>query len=193
MLESTLTLHVSVSPVIRPRRIWLYNNADFENINKMLSSTDWSSVSTASDINQAWAAWKSIFMSVIDKEVPSHLANPSSRVAHPWIDAKLKALIKQKRSAWQAFKRYPSPAHQSAFRVIRNKVTSALRSAEKQYLLSLHRDIRVVNCRAPYKASGDISSVFQEGSNPLLCRISSSPIMMGPRLQFDLTSTRLRP
>ena len=90
----------SVSPVIRPSRIWLYNKADFEKINKVLSSTYWSSVSTASDINQAWTAWKNIFMSVIDKEVPSHLANPSSRVAHPWIDAKLKALIKQKRSAW---------------------------------------------------------------------------------------------
>ena len=86
-------------------------------------------------------------MSVIDREVPSHLANPSSRAGHPWIDARLKSLIKQKRSAWQAFKRYPSAAHQSAFRAIRNQVTSALRSAEKQYLLSLHRDIRLLNCR----------------------------------------------
>ena len=91
MLESTLALRVSVNPSALSRRIWLYDNADFEKINKLLSNLDWSAVSTAPDINQAWAAWKNIFMSVIDREVPSHLANPSSRAGHPWIDARLKS------------------------------------------------------------------------------------------------------
>ena len=94
---------------------------------------------------------KNLFMSVIDREVPSKIANPKSRVQQPWITAKLKDLIKQKHSAWRAFKRFPSALHQSAFRSIRNKVCSALRSAEKQYLLSLHRDIRLLNSRLSVK------------------------------------------
>ena len=57
MLELTLALRVSVNPSARSRRIWLYDNADFEKINKLLSNPDWSTVSTAPDIDQAWAAW----------------------------------------------------------------------------------------------------------------------------------------
>ena len=54
-------------------------------------------------------------------------------------------MIKQKRATWKAFKCFRSVDCLSAFRAIRNKVCSALRTAEKQYLLSLHRDIRTVN------------------------------------------------
>ena len=68
------------------------------------------------------------------------------RVPLPWIDGKLKELIKQKHSAWNAYKRLlSSESHGSAFRILRNKVTSSLRSAEKQYVLSLHRDMRLLN------------------------------------------------
>ena len=90
-------------------------------------------------------------MSVVNKEVPSKVANPSSRLCQPWITAKLKNLINQKHAAWRAFKRFPSDVHQSAFRAIRNQVSSALRSAEKQYLLSLNRDSRLLNCRLSVK------------------------------------------
>ena len=70
-----------------------------------------------------------------------------SRVRHtpPWLDSKLKDMIKQKRATWKAFKRFRSVDYLSAFRAMRNKVCSTLRTAEKQYLLSLHRDIRTVN------------------------------------------------
>ena len=63
----------------------------------------------------------------------------------PWLDGKLRDLIKQKHSAWKACKRFPSPSNNTAFRTIRNQVTSALRSAEKRYLQSLHRDMRLAN------------------------------------------------
>ena len=63
----------------------------------------------------------------------------------PWLDGKLRDLIKLKHSAWKACKRFPSPSNNTAFRTIRNQVTSALRSAEKRYLQSLHRDMRLAN------------------------------------------------
>ena len=81
----------------------------------------------------------------MEKEIPSKLVGrPQPKL--PWLDAKLKDLIKQKHAAWSACKRFPSSAaNLCAFRSIRNKVTSALRAAEKQYLQSLHRDMRLVN------------------------------------------------
>ena len=53
-LESTLSVRASSAcPASRPHRIWLYDQADFEKINSVLSGLDWSEVSTAPDINKA--------------------------------------------------------------------------------------------------------------------------------------------
>ena len=118
----------------------MYNKADFEKINRMLSKLDWSKVSTALSIDQAWEAWKELFISVIKKEVPSKIVG---RTCHspPWLDSQLKELIRQKHLAWSGFKRFHSATHLSVFCSIRNKVCSALCAAERQYLQSLHRDI----------------------------------------------------
>ena len=48
----------------RLRRIWNYDKADFVQVNKKLSNLDWSAVSSAADIDQAWNTWKSTFLSV---------------------------------------------------------------------------------------------------------------------------------
>ena len=144
-VECVLSVQVAGSSVPCPRRqLYMYDKADFEKINKSLSQLDWSKVSTARDVDQAWEAWRELFMSVITKEVLSMIV---SGVRHtlPWLDSKLKDMIKQKRATWKAFKRFRSVYYLSAFRAIRNKACSALLTAEKQYLLSLHRDIRTVN------------------------------------------------
>ena len=74
---------------------------------------------------------------------PRLCCQPVSKL--PWMDSKLKDLIKQKHRAWNAYKRLPSSDLRRAFCALRNKVTSALRSAEKQFLLSLHRESRLPN------------------------------------------------
>ena len=145
IVQCALNLLPSTSTTTtRLRRIWSYDQADFESVNNTLTHLDWSSVSTAPDVDQAWTAWKQLFMSVITENVPSKVVG-KARPRLPWIDKKLKELIRQKHIAWKALKRVPSAANLSFFREVRNKVTSALRRAENQYLQSLHRDIRLAN------------------------------------------------
>ena len=143
ILDCTFRFKVTAPVSCSIRRLWLYDQADFEKINNRLSDLDWTAVSAATDIDHAWAAWKELFLSVVTKEVPTRMVG-KPRAKLPWIDSKLRELIKQKHAAWRACKRFPtSDCHRSAFQCVRNKVTSALRSAEKRYLQLLHCDMRL--------------------------------------------------
>ena len=145
ILDCTLSIQVPRASISQTRRFWMYDRADFEKINNTLSKLDWSRVSTAPDVDQAWLAWKDLFMSVVNKEVPSKMVR-KPRPKLPWLDVKLRELINQKHAAWSACKRFSSSAtHLNAFRSLQNQVTFALRSAEKRCFQSLHRDMRLVN------------------------------------------------
>ena len=63
----------------------------------------------------------------------------------PWMTSHIRSTIKAKHSAWRAFKLRPSSATKSSFVLLRNKVTSFLRSAERSYLTTLQRDIWLTN------------------------------------------------
>ena len=128
----------------RLRRIWNYDKADFDKLNNALSSADWSAVYTAPDIDVAWAEWKHIFFAHVSKAVPSKYIR-HVKPQPPWMTGKIRSTIKDKHKAWRAFKTNPCAATKSAFVFIRNRVTSLLRSAERSYLTTLHRDIRLTN------------------------------------------------
>ena len=62
-IECSLHLQLSlVQGSVRLRRIWYFEKADFGKLNKTLADCDWSLVSNAATINDAWMAWKSIFL-----------------------------------------------------------------------------------------------------------------------------------
>ena len=115
---------------------------DFEEVNRQLLRLNWSPVLVAPTIDEAWDSWKRLFFSVIHEKVPSkviaHIRPKSS-----WVTRDITALIKEEHKYWRQFKRSGSPEQLAAFRQIRNKVTSKLRTAERKHLESLHRDIRL--------------------------------------------------
>ena len=107
----------------------------------MLSHLDWSSVTSGSSVDSAWGIWKSLFLSVVEKHVPSKLIG-RARTRPPWITPQLTSLIKEKHAAWRLYKRSGSPDDLASFRQIRNRVTASLRSAERHHL-TLHCDIHL--------------------------------------------------
>ena len=94
-------------------------------------------------MDSAWEAWKKIFLHHVRQAVPSKLVK-CVKPHLPWLNVQLRKLIKEKRAAWRAFKANLSETSRSKFVHLRNKVTS-LRSSERTYLQSLHRDIRLTN------------------------------------------------
>ena len=139
-----------VSAPSRLRRLWSYDEVDFEEVNSLLSNLDWSPVLSAPTMDAGWNSWKKLFFSVINKKVPSKLVG-RLRPKSPWITKEIRALIKSKHKAWRLFKRSHCNEHLAAFRTVRNDVTSALRKAERQHLHSLHRDARLTSAPSTVK------------------------------------------
>lgn len=50
----------------KPRKIWRYNQADYDLANSVLTDTDWEHIlQQSNDINGVWKTWKDTFMSVM--------------------------------------------------------------------------------------------------------------------------------
>ena len=74
VVHCCLTAHPTVlPPSTRLRHIWSFDSVDIEKMNCLLQELDWSQVSGASSMDEAWQMWKSLFLSVVLKHVPSKL------------------------------------------------------------------------------------------------------------------------
>ena len=144
VLQATLDFQISQRPAhSRLRRLWACDKADFGEINKRLLAAEWPT-SAATIIDEAWSDWKKVFFDIINKLIPSKVV-AAPRPHTPWMTDTLRRLIKEKRAAFRKFKRSPSDESRSSFCSLRNKVTSQLRKAQRQYTQSLHRSSKLSN------------------------------------------------
>ena len=58
-------------PATRLRRVWKYDQVDSDKVNHALSQLDWSPVVAAPSVDNAWSTWKSMFLAVVNKHIPS--------------------------------------------------------------------------------------------------------------------------
>ena len=79
----------------RLTRIWAYDKADMTKLNKTLRSADWSPVTTAPSIDDAWIAWKRIFLEIVNQHLPSKVVSQVKR-KQPWITKNLEKVICEK-------------------------------------------------------------------------------------------------
>ena len=99
-----------------------FNWKNHEVIGGQEQEMDWSAVSSSMDVNTAWSAWKSSFFSVVDQSVPSKCVH-NVRPKNPWVTTMIERLIKDKCSAYRAFKRDKSSSSRAVFNQLRNRVT----------------------------------------------------------------------
>ena len=134
----------------RLTRIWAFEKADLSKLNNALFSSDWSTVASATSVDDAWCAWKTIFLDVINKFIPSKLVGRVKR-KQPWISPALEKVIREKHRTFRRFKRCPSADSRAEFVRLRNRVTKLTRKAEKSYIETLHRSARLTNSSAAVK------------------------------------------
>ena len=128
-----------------------WSDIDFTEVNNHLLSLDWSDISSAPNIDGAWSNRLKNVYTVALREIPSKIVDTSRAAGgRPWINKALRDLIKRKCLAWRKLKREPSPVNLMDFRDGQNKVTSGLRRAEQQYVLSLQRNSRNGKASKPF-------------------------------------------
>ena len=121
------------------KRIWCYDKANISALNSELKEHDWSFVDSAESVDDAWDSWKSSFLEIISKHVPSKKLKRTTPKL-PWITQHVETEIKKKHSLFRVYKRTGLLTERKAFVAQRNLVTRLLRKAEKQYSTSLFRD-----------------------------------------------------
>ena len=119
-----------------PRHVWLYNEADFDHANEILSSIPWSEILPSSpDIS--WMIFKDLFLRTMHICIPSKVSFPSSLPPHPWLNNKALHLIEQRNSVFRSAKRSGSTSLLCRYCSLRNEVVSYLRKLKSCFFKSL--------------------------------------------------------
>ena len=116
------------------RRIWLYNKADINAINTILSSIPWNSVLT-SDLDSSWLTFKSVFQQVMRICIPSKLL-PHSPLP-PWINRSLISKIRLRQRLFLKAKSSSSPTLIRSYCSLRNSISSSLKKSKASFFRSL--------------------------------------------------------
>ncbi len=124
------------------RKVWCFEKADFPTINKRLGNADWSGIQAAEDVDGAWTAWRSVFLSIVNKAVPSKIIKNFKR-KNPCVTPAIEIAIKEKRAALRLMKKHPTDANRDTFKQKRNAVTHLLRKSERSRASTLFRATRL--------------------------------------------------
>ena len=137
-----LDVHVDRVQRSQGRTIWNYDTADFNLINKVLGSADWSSSLVAADIDSTWSSWQSTFLQSIHNHISSKVIK-NFKPKNPYVTPAIAKAIKDKRAAFRLFKKQPSTINREDFKQKRNLVTHLLRKSERAHAATLHRSLRL--------------------------------------------------
>ena len=114
------------------RRIWIYQQADFDMANNKLTAH---CIDESLPVDTVWSNWSSNFMSTMSEAVPSKLAKHSHNLPYRTLD-----LLKLIRLKHRLFKRATATATDlawSKYKKIRNHTTSALTAARRHFFDTL--------------------------------------------------------
>lgn len=112
------------------------NSLTLEAFRKELSTITWETVFSATDPNEAYDNFLSLFKSIYQKCF-ARKALSFRKARKPWITPHLLKLIKEKDALYTRFIRTKNLDDLRAFKTLRNTVTSSLRQAKRAYLFNL--------------------------------------------------------
>lgn len=85
---------------------------------------NWYKIGLIPDVEEAWAYFKFLFSTVLNKHAPR---------LSPWFSPDLSELIRQKHTLWRRAKTSNNISDRQSYRAIRNKCTQSIRQAKSSY------------------------------------------------------------
>ena len=128
-----LPLSPNPTPLSPPRRVWLYDKADYSQANELLSAISWDSILPVSDTETFWLIFKELFLHTMHNSIPSELIYPSPHPAPPWIIRPIVSLIKTSNSLYSSARQSNSPDLWAAYCKSRNRALSSLCRSKKRF------------------------------------------------------------
>ena len=116
------------------RKIWRYNQAEWESANAILSSTNWNNYLTG-DVDQAWIKWKDRFMSVMEECIPQSTLPDKCNLL--WLNREITKSMRARNLAFRRAKRSKNPNHWNVYKRKWNDVANKLKYAKKKFFSHL--------------------------------------------------------
>ena len=125
------------------RKLYLWRKADTQGIKQHLQSFSTSFIKSSehdssptdqqpNSIEFMWSKFKDAVTSAVDKYVPTKMS--STRQTHPWVDTKLRRLMRQKQRAHWRAKKTRKERHWKRYKDLQRSAQKASRQTEKTYL-----------------------------------------------------------
>ncbi len=114
------------------RKIWLYNQGNYDEYRYILADTDRNSVFDSDDIDVISSRISHKVLNAAEATIPNRMVTIRKRDP-AWFERDLKHIIQQKNRIYRKAKRTNRPRDWAKFRKLRNKVTSKTRYARKDY------------------------------------------------------------
>ena len=115
------------------RVVWRYSHANWERACNLIEATDWSALLDPTDINLSWTNWSKAFLSIMEKCIPK--ATLPQRKNRPWLSKKLLQAMRRRN---MYYKRAKASRDFSKYKTQRNKVTTMLKEAKKEFFMKIN-------------------------------------------------------
>ena len=116
------------------RSIWRYKYADFERACFLLDAINWDYL-LPNDANSAWNTWKSIFLDIMEECIPRAVIRARHNL--PWLDKSIVQAMKHRNRLYKAQKSTNNTSTSQQYVRARNKVTTMMRRAKRNFFLNL--------------------------------------------------------
>lgn len=123
------------------RRVWLFNNADWNRYLDKLNEIDWESILNGNDINTIIEKVTAAIISCAESAIPSKVVRTSNRDKY-WITPYIKSQIHLRDKLFRKSRQTKHPDELKSFRSQRNLVVKLIREAKNNYQQNLVNKMR---------------------------------------------------
>ena len=193
------------------RRIYDYNQADWNLIELEFEDNDWPTIFNATDVDDCADILTIKLLNSVNANVPSKIVK-FTHCDKPWVNAHIKSEIRKRNKLYQKAKKTKKETDWSTFKRFRNQVTSLIVKTKQSYLDSEAQKVdpvkqsekswwklvkRVMNPNQKQSSIPSLSSGGKTIVNPLekadllnnhfadICTVADDHIPLEPDYQFD--------
>ena len=114
---------------------------DYDSINKELGRVDWNGYFEGKSVEEMWTCFKTTLMQLCATHVPCRGA-AKPRTKNDWISKATLKLIKKREANWKRYRNVPTSNNYEAYRLVRNRVTAAVRKDKIDFQKRLVRSFK---------------------------------------------------
>lgn len=160
-IKSNFPTHVSSS-----RKIWLYNQADFNHLNELLSSEDWSFIDTMST-NDACKEFTDKLLQHMNSCIPSKVITirPNDK---PWFDSEMRRYTKYRDRQRRIAINSKTQLQWNKYKHLRNKVNNLKKAAKSRFFDNIEtkiEDYRLNNTKNYWKSINDLMKNYKSSES----------------------------